>query len=70
MTLRLKHHEPHDLDGFVNLLVSNGYKVTFRSSNTGRVIMCDVDYDKCVVRNDNSNAGGAYDSEHDEQTSC
>lgn len=51
MTFRFKMHESRDVDGFIRLLTSNGYQVTFREGGNARILMCDVTDDKCIVRN-------------------
>ena len=51
MTFRFKIHEAKDLDGFIKILVYNGYKVSFRPGGNSNIWMCDIDDDQCVARN-------------------
>lgn len=54
-TYRFKMHNSADLDGFINTLTSNGYKVLLRSGGNARILMCDVIDGDCKVReNDES----------------
>ena len=54
MTYRFKSFTANDLQGFLNLMVANGYVVTFREGGNKNVLMCDVSSGSCVVRNSKS----------------
>ena len=49
-TFRLKMHDAKNLDGFINILTSNGYCVKFREGGNARILMCDVVDDKCKIK--------------------
>ena len=41
LTFRIKHYSDKDLNGFIEVLTSNGYSVSFRKSSS-LALMCDV----------------------------
>ena len=51
MTIKIHNPKASDLEGFVNILTKNGYKVTFRKG--GRLnLMADIESESAVILNE------------------